>query len=60
VVFDVSGIIDLSAARTGKKESKKAGGKISVSQPNITLAGQTAPGEGICIKAARCTSRRGM
>jgi hypothetical protein len=50
VVFDVSGIIDLSAARTGKKESKKAGGKISIGQPNITVAGQTAPGEGICIK----------
>ncbi|MBI3878647.1 MAG: hypothetical protein HY301_01095 [Verrucomicrobia bacterium] len=50
VVFDVSGIIDLSAARTGKKEGKKAGGKISISQPNITIAGQTAPGEGICIK----------
>lgn len=50
VVFDVSGIIDLSAARTGKKEGKKAGGKISIGQPNITIAGQTAPGEGICLK----------
>jgi len=50
VVFDVSGIIDLSTARTGKKEGKKAGGKITIAQPNITIAGQSAPGEGICIK----------
>ncbi|HEY6167828.1 MAG TPA: hypothetical protein VI454_07300 [Verrucomicrobiae bacterium] len=50
VVFDVSGIIDLSAARTGKKEGKKAGGKTTIAEPNITIAGQTAPGEGICIK----------
>ena len=50
VVFDVSGIIDLSAARTGKKETKKAGGKIAITQPNITIAGQTAPGDGITLK----------
>ena len=42
VVFDVSGIIDL--ARDGK------GGKIAVEHPNITIAGQTAPGEGICLR----------
>ncbi len=42
VVFDVSGIIDL--AREGK------GGRIEVAYPNITIAGQTAPGEGICLR----------
>lgn len=46
VVFDVSGIIDL----TRKKGDKAKGGKLSVAQPNITIAGQTAPGEGICLK----------
>ena len=44
VVFEVSGTIDLSNGRSGK------GGKIQIRQPNITIAGQTAPGEGICIK----------
>ncbi len=47
VVFAVSGIIDLS--KPGKPGKEKPG-KISISQPNITVAGQTAPGEGICIK----------
>ncbi len=47
VVFAVSGIIDLS--KVGKPGKGKAG-KIEVGQPNITIAGQTAPGEGICIK----------
>ncbi len=47
VVFAVSGIIDLS--KLGKPGKEKAG-KIAISQPNITVAGQTAPGEGICIK----------
>lgn len=42
VVFDVSGIIDL--ARKGK------GGKLKIEQPNITIAGQSAPGEGICLR----------
>lgn len=42
VVFDVSGIIDL--AHDGK------GGRISLAHPNITIAGQTAPGEGICLR----------
>ena len=42
VVFDVSGIIDL--ARPGK------GGRIEVDQPNITIAGQSAPGEGVCLR----------
>jgi hypothetical protein len=48
VVFDVSGIIDLSPDRGGKGNQKA--GKIIVGHPNITIAGQTAPGEGICIK----------
>ncbi|MDB6005172.1 MAG: hypothetical protein JWR15_2159 [Prosthecobacter sp.] len=47
VVFAVSGIIDLS--KMGRPGKDKAG-KIAISQPNITVAGQTAPGEGICIK----------
>jgi len=42
VVFEVSGIIDLTS-------EKGKGGKIVV-QPHITIAGQTAPGEGICLK----------
>lgn len=42
VVFNVSGLIDLSA--------KKKGSKIEIEHPNITIAGQTAPGEGICLK----------
>ena len=46
VVFDVSGIIDL----TRQKGDKAKGGKLSVALPNITIAGQTAPGEGICLK----------
>lgn len=47
VVFAVSGIIDL--AKVGKPGKEKPG-KIEISQPNITIAGQTAPGEGICLK----------
>jgi pectate lyase len=46
VVFDVSGIIDL----TVNKNDKVSGGRLEVDQPNITIAGQTAPGEGICLK----------
>ncbi|EDY17758.1 hypothetical protein CfE428DRAFT_4797 [Chthoniobacter flavus Ellin428] len=46
VVFDVSGIIDLTHA----KGDKVKGGKLEITQPNITIAGQTAPGEGICLK----------
>src|ERR1044071_3762735 len=44
VVFEVSGIIDLAANKRGK------GGRLDINQPNITIAGQTAPGEGICLK----------
>jgi hypothetical protein len=44
VVFAVSGVIDLSEGKKGK------GGKIAIDQPHITIAGQTAPGEGICLK----------
>ncbi len=40
IVFTVSGTIDL----TGRKK------KIELAQPNITIAGQSAPGEGICIR----------
>ena len=50
VVFDVSGIIDLAAGRSDKEGKKGKGANISVSQPHITIAGQTAPGEGICLK----------
>src|ERR1700685_1442033 len=46
VVFEVSGIIDLARGKDGKEK----GGKLPVAQPNITIAGQTAPGEGICLK----------
>ncbi|MEK7752172.1 MAG: hypothetical protein AAB654_09675, partial [Acidobacteriota bacterium] len=44
VVFTVSGVIDLGTSKPGK------GLSIPVAQPNITIAGQTAPGEGICLK----------
>ena len=37
IVFDVAGNIELT-------------GKLNVKKPNITIAGQTAPGGGICIK----------
>ncbi len=47
VVFAVSGIIDLS--RVGKPGREKPG-KIEIKHPNITVAGQTAPGEGVCLK----------
>ena len=46
VVFDVSGIIDL----TERKDGKVRGGRVDISHPNITVAGQTAPGEGIFFK----------
>src|SRR5436189_1080677 len=44
VVFAVSGTIDLT--RTKGKHS----GSIQIAQPNITIAGQSSPGEGICIR----------
>ena len=43
VVFDVSGIIDLA-------EKKGSGGHVRIAHPNLTIAGQTAPGEGICLR----------
>jgi hypothetical protein len=42
VVFDVSGTIDL--AEGGKSRA------LVIAQPNITIAGQSAPGEGICLR----------
>jgi hypothetical protein len=46
VVFAVSGIIDLSRRKGGGIRS----GALTIDQPHITIAGQSAPGEGICIK----------
>ncbi len=43
VVFTISGTIDLY--RPGKKSHS-----LEIAQPNITIAGQTAPGDGICLK----------
>lgn len=51
VVFDVSGVIDL----TQGKEGTEKGGSIVIKHPNITVAGQTAPGEGICLKGGSLT-----
>lgn len=45
IVFTVSGTIDLSGGVSGRR------GKIVIDQPHITIAGQTAPGEGICLKS---------
>lgn len=46
VTFAVSGIIDL----TEGKADKPKGGKLVIDKPDITILGQTAPGEGICLK----------
>jgi hypothetical protein len=46
IVFGVSGIIDLTEC----KKDKAKGGSLRVTQPGITILGQTAPGEGICLK----------
>lgn len=46
IVFDVSGVIDITRGKDGKEK----GGRLAIDQPNITIAGQTAPGEGICLK----------
>lgn len=44
VVFAVSGTIDLT------RKNGKHSGALQIAQPNITVAGQSAPGEGICIR----------
>ena len=44
IVFTVSGTIDLT------RGSGKHAVSIKIAQPNITIEGQSAPGEGICIK----------
>lgn len=46
IVFATSGIIDL----TQRKGGLLKGGKLEIGQPNLTIAGQTAPGDGICLK----------
>ncbi|MFZ5830650.1 MAG: hypothetical protein ACOY3P_11210 [Planctomycetota bacterium] len=51
VVFAVSGIIDLWDAKKGKSRT------IQMDQPNITIAGQTAPGEGICLRGGALNVR---
>jgi len=44
VIFAVSGTIDLT------RKKGKHSGSIQIAQPNITVEGQSAPGEGICIR----------
>lgn len=51
IVFTVSGVIDLSGGVAGKH------GQIVLDKPHITIAGQTAPGEGICLKHGCLTIR---
>lgn len=46
VTFAVSGLIDLSETKKDKVKS----GKLVIEKPDITVLGQTAPGEGICLK----------
>ncbi len=53
VVFEVSGVIDLN----GDQDAK--GGKVEIAEPNVTILGQTAPGEGICLKHGTLVIRMG-
>jgi pectate lyase len=50
VVFEVSGVIPCSRTSKGKKF-------LAIDYPNITIAGQTAPGAGITIEGAISTLR---
>ncbi len=51
VVFGVSGLIDLSMT---KKDTTRSS-SIEITEPGITILGQTAPGEGICLKGGALT-----
>jgi len=54
VVFEVSGVIQ--APRKGGKHF----GSLSITKPDITIAGQTAPGAGITVVGEVQISRKGM
>ena len=47
VVFDVSGYIDLKS-------------NVSISHDNMTILGQTAPGDGICFRSNNVKDRKSV